>query len=248
MTARIDRADPPYLQVVKHIRARIESGALREGDHVPSARRIMSDWGVSMATATKVLAALRAEGLAVGVPGVGTIVTTRGTLTAPRDRVVAALGTGRVHPADEHTEIRAAELTTAPGRVADALGLPPGAPVVRRHRVTYKDGAPVSASTSWLDGALAERAPALLAAERLGRGTPGYLREAAGRAAAGPQTDQITAGRATGDDAADLGVEPGAPVLRGRNWIRDEHGTVLEYGEFVSVAGRWMTYEYEISS
>ncbi|MFI6514311.1 GntR family transcriptional regulator [Spirillospora sp. NPDC050679] len=247
MSPSIHRPDPPYLQVVKHIRARIESGELREGDRVPSARRIVAEWGVSMATATKVLAALRSEGLAAGVAGVGTVVTARNVKNSPKDRIVAAR-TGRPQPGDEHARIVAAELTAAPPQVADALGLPAGAPVIRRHRITDRDGAPVSASVSWFDGALAEAAPRLLARERLEGGTPGYIRAATGRAVAGPQTDQFTAAAATEREAADLGIAPGGAVLRGRNWMRDETGAVLEYGEHVSVAGRWVTYEYEIGS
>jgi Transcriptional regulators len=51
---------------------------------------------------------------------------------------------------------------------------------------------------------------------------------------------------ATEEEAADLGVEPGSPVLRGRNWIRDADGEVIEYGEYVSAPGRWETYEYTV--
>ena len=40
----------------------------------PSTRQIVRDWGVAMATATKVIAALRADGLVDPVPGRGTIV------------------------------------------------------------------------------------------------------------------------------------------------------------------------------
>lgn len=51
---------------------------------------------------------------------------------------------------------------------------------------------------------------------------------------------------ATEEEAADLVVEPGSPVLRGRNWIRDADGEVIEYGEYVSAPGRWETYEYTV--
>jgi AcrR family transcriptional regulator/DNA-binding transcriptional regulator YhcF (GntR family) len=65
---------PPYARVVADIRARIDAGELRPGDRVPSAREIIRDWGVAMATATKALAALRQDGLVEAVRGVGTIV------------------------------------------------------------------------------------------------------------------------------------------------------------------------------
>lgn len=67
-------ADPPYLRIAAEIRARISSGELRAGEKVPSTRQITQEWGVAMATATKVLAVLRQEGLVRAVPGVGTVV------------------------------------------------------------------------------------------------------------------------------------------------------------------------------
>ena len=65
----------PYLRIVDEIRARIAAGELRPGDAVPSARRITRDWGVALATATKVLATLHAAGLTRSMPGVGTVVS-----------------------------------------------------------------------------------------------------------------------------------------------------------------------------
>ncbi|MFC4533929.1 TetR/AcrR family transcriptional regulator C-terminal domain-containing protein [Sphaerisporangium dianthi] len=69
-----DRPDPPYSRIVREIRERIASGELSAGDRVPSTREITRQWGVAMATATKVLTTLRQEGLVRAVPGVGTVV------------------------------------------------------------------------------------------------------------------------------------------------------------------------------
>ncbi|GAA4929720.1 TetR/AcrR family transcriptional regulator C-terminal domain-containing protein [Actinoplanes utahensis] len=64
----------PYQQIVADIRQRIETGVLRPGDRVPSARAITREWGVAIATATKAHAALREEGLTTARPGIGTVV------------------------------------------------------------------------------------------------------------------------------------------------------------------------------
>src|SRR5262249_2928639 len=63
---------PPYQRIADEIRARIAGGELRPGDPVPSARGITREWGVALATATKVLATLSADGLTRSVPGRGT--------------------------------------------------------------------------------------------------------------------------------------------------------------------------------
>jgi AcrR family transcriptional regulator len=63
-----------YVGIVDEIRVRIESGRLRPGDQVPSTRQITREWGVAMATATKVLTALRQQGLVIPRQGIGTVV------------------------------------------------------------------------------------------------------------------------------------------------------------------------------
>lgn len=65
---------PPYARIVAEIRRRVADGELRVGDRVPSTRQITQEWGVAMATATKVLTTLRQEGTVRVVPGVGTVV------------------------------------------------------------------------------------------------------------------------------------------------------------------------------
>jgi AcrR family transcriptional regulator len=64
----------PYLRIAGEIRERIRAEQLRPGDRVPSAREITREWSVAIATATKVLATLGAEGLTEVVPGKGTLV------------------------------------------------------------------------------------------------------------------------------------------------------------------------------
>jgi DNA-binding transcriptional regulator YhcF (GntR family) len=97
--------EPVSAEILASLRRRITSGELRPGDRVPSTRQITRQWGVAMATATKVLTTLRQEGLVVARAGVGTVVAaappvepaaTRPRNAAPdidRERVVrAAIG------------------------------------------------------------------------------------------------------------------------------------------------------------
>jgi DNA-binding GntR family transcriptional regulator len=243
----VERPEPPYLQIAEHFRRQIRSGELKDGDLVPSTRVIAREWQVSAPTAAKALMTLRSEGYVRGVPGIGTVVCAGSTTHYPAsDRLRAARTAGRIYPPGEHAVIRSAELVPAPPHIADALGLEPAALVIRRHRVTYRDDSPISVSVSWLDGALAEAAPRLLSTERLTGGTVGYIREMTGREAV-RGTDQDSARAATGQDAQDLGVEPGSPVATGRNWWYETSGAVLEYGERVSVPGRWSTHDYTIT-
>jgi len=246
LAPEVERPVPPYVQVVRHIRQQILDGHLQEGDTVPSVRQIADEWGISRATATKVIAALRSEGLVRPIQGVGTVVSAKELSHAPRDRILAIRRSGKIYPADEHARIVSAEAVEAPEEVAAALGVEQGSCAIRRHRVTYRGDAPVSASTSWFAGELVEIAPRLLEIGRLVQGTPGYIEEVTGRVMTRGR-DQVTAGAASARDAAELGVAEGSPVLQGRNWVYDQNGDVIEYGEYVSGAGRWSTYDYEIS-
>ena len=88
--------EPPYRRIAAEIAGRIAGGQLAPGDRVPSTRAITQEWGVAMATATKVIAALREQGLVETSPGSGTVV--RGGARTParhepeltRERIVRA--------------------------------------------------------------------------------------------------------------------------------------------------------------
>ncbi|NKE56576.1 GntR family transcriptional regulator [Lentzea sp. PSKA42] len=244
----VERPEPPYLQVVRHIREQIMAGELTEGELVPSARKLATEWGVALATAVKALNTLRAEGLVAGVPGVGTVVTSRERHTSPQDRMLVTHRTGLIYPPGQHARVRSAELVPAPPYVADALGIESGALVIRRTRTTYNSkNQPESTSTSWFNGDLRETCPDLLELKRIKNGTAGYINARTGRRLVHGR-DGIAAAAATGEVAAELGIKPGEPVLLGRNWWRDEQGVVAEFGESVAPKERWVFYDYEIGN
>ncbi|MFI1814191.1 TetR/AcrR family transcriptional regulator C-terminal domain-containing protein [Streptomyces sp. NPDC020422] len=109
-------------RIVAEMRRRIETGELAPGDRVPSTREITRQWGVAMATASKVLAELRREGLVRAVPGVGTLVEPRRTparkAVRPGGPPAAPPGEGQGQPA-----LTLARIATAAVAVADAEGL-----------------------------------------------------------------------------------------------------------------------------
>jgi DNA-binding transcriptional regulator YhcF (GntR family) len=74
-------------QILASIRRRIAAGELKPGDRVPSTRQITRQWGVAMATATKVLHTLQREGLVVARAGVGTVVASGPPAAPPAHRV-----------------------------------------------------------------------------------------------------------------------------------------------------------------
>ncbi|SEM34346.1 TetR/AcrR family transcriptional regulator C-terminal domain-containing protein [Nonomuraea pusilla] len=99
---------PPYLRIADEIAGDIRAGRLAPGQAAPSTRRIVRERGVAMATATKVIGALREQGLVETVPGRGTVVRAR------EETPPAATGRG---------ELSAARIVAAGVRIADAEGL-----------------------------------------------------------------------------------------------------------------------------
>ncbi|ROP42192.1 TetR/AcrR family transcriptional regulator C-terminal domain-containing protein [Saccharothrix texasensis] len=98
------RPDPPYRRIVAELRARILTGDLRPGDRMLSTRQIAQRWGVAVATATRVVATLRDEGLVETKVGSGTVIGARrdpeptaGRVTPPRPGGVAEQASTRGH-------------------------------------------------------------------------------------------------------------------------------------------------------
>lgn len=88
-------------RLVAEIRARIRSGALRPGERIPSARQLVQEHGIALATAARVLDRLKRERLVRVVAGVGTVV--RGSTEGP--------------------ELSAARIVEAAIAIADDVGL-----------------------------------------------------------------------------------------------------------------------------
>ncbi|NUT39534.1 MAG: GntR family transcriptional regulator [Thermoactinospora sp.] len=106
----------PYLRIVADLTRDI--ARLHPGDRIPSTRQIAKDYGVAMATATKVLTTLQNQGLVHALPGVGTVVSDPHHTPRPAAEKHQLLATA-LHIAD--TEGLAA-LTMR--RLATELGLP----------------------------------------------------------------------------------------------------------------------------
>ncbi|NES13423.1 MULTISPECIES: GntR family transcriptional regulator [Micromonospora] len=122
--------EPPYRRIAAEIRRRIDLGELRPGDPVPSARRLTREHGVAIATATKVLALLRDEGLVLTRPGAGTVVAPAhrpsgpGTSTAaPRPGTAGAPSGPRRGPDGGEPELSRDALIRRAVARADAGGL-----------------------------------------------------------------------------------------------------------------------------
>lgn len=241
----LNRPVPLYMQVVRQLRARIASGELAEGDRIPSQREMMQIWRISMQTASKVIGALKTEGLAI--PSVG------------RDTIIASGAVGRIAAAAQGTPHAAAEPAEPPGArviavtagkaaapadVAAILGITAGRRALRRRETcSGEDGTVASLATTWYPPAIADKAPRLAGQQPLPAGTLAYIAEATATPAA--RADEETLAAPSDEDTATvLGIVPGSPVLITRTRYHAADGSVIEYRETATAPGYPATRTY----
>jgi DNA-binding GntR family transcriptional regulator len=247
-TTELDRPVPLYMQVVRQLRAQIASGELREGDRLPSQREMMARWRISMQTASKVIGALKTEGIAVPSVGRDTLVASGAAAriaTAARGASHVPAASPLPAPGAAVTAVRAGK-AAAPAPVAEILGLPSGRRALRRTETRGGEGQAASITVAWYPPAIADRAPRLGDNQALPAGTLAYIAEATGSRAA--RAEEESAATPAGDDiAAALGVNPGSPVLltRTRHYAAD--GTLIHCAETMIPAGHWHTRAYTIT-
>ncbi|MBP1859287.1 histidine utilization repressor [Rhizobium herbae] len=133
---------PLYAGVKQMILDRIQSGEWPPKHRVPSENELVAELGVSKMTANRALRELASEGELVRIQGVGSFVAERkgySELFEVRNIAEEIDERGHTHQA---SVIVLAQETAAPD-VADALGLPIGAPVFHSLIVHSENGVPV---------------------------------------------------------------------------------------------------------
>ncbi len=109
--------------IAAELREQIVSGALQPGDRLPSAREIVRTRNVAIATASRVHALLRAEGLARSLPGVGTVVARDRGDGAPRRRARQTKNLPAPAAARGTVPLSTARITAAGMAIADVDGV-----------------------------------------------------------------------------------------------------------------------------
>lgn len=147
-----------YEEVADLIRARIESGELAPGARVPSEPQVRADYGVSRDTASKALRLLKEEGLTEGRQGAPTRVRKFQPVRRHANKRLSqeAWGAGAslwgIDVLDEKAEVDGLEIDRieAPPRIAEALAIPRGRPVLRRSRCYLIKKTPAMYARSYL--------------------------------------------------------------------------------------------------
>lgn len=249
----IKSVQPPYLQVAHHISEQIVRGDLKPGDKVPSERELREQWGISKATANKVLAQLKAEGFVYARVGVGAVVASAtGTQGAgPRSMWQRVRDKGAIRLPNERSERETgwAMGVDVPDQVQAALGGTSDSDYAFRKRVIYRDDVPYATAVSWFLPALLNQWPGvvdrLVGDEPIREGTPRFIADQLGRDL-DTCTDSVSAVPALDELASQLRVEPGAPLLRVVSTIAVSEGWVVEVGDYHYPALTSLAYTYVV--
>jgi GntR family transcriptional regulator len=214
---------PAHVQIERWLLESIAGGEMEPGDRLPGERALAARLGVSRMTLRQALATLERDGVLVRVPG------RRGGsfVTEPRiecDLTGLAGFTEQMRRAHLRAEARILVAATVPASpaVAAALEVPPGEPVHEVARVRSAGQTPVALERSFF--------PAL----------PGFLTQdlggslyalLAGHYDLAPRTalehlDPVIAAPA---EAAELGIEPGTPLMLIERTAYAEDGVPVEY-------------------
>jgi len=136
-----------YLTVRDHLRGLIADG-LAVGQAIPSERELCEQFKVSRMTVRQAVDALVVEGLLERVQGRGTFVAQ--PKVDLQLRLVSFPEEMRRRGLEPSLRVLAAERTTAPHPVADALDLPTGVEVYYLRRLRLADGLPMAVEENWV--------------------------------------------------------------------------------------------------
>ncbi|MDV3249906.1 phosphonate metabolism transcriptional regulator PhnF [Devosia sp. BK] len=214
-----------WRQIADAIRLDIVGGKLANGDRLPTEAILAERFSANRHTVRRALSVLAEEGVVIAEQGRGTFVKSIRRLSYPigkRTRFREGLK-GQANTVVTNT--LGDRIDNASAQVAEALGLKPGAKVVRLEAVSLADGVPLSRSTTWLAYRqfpdFAARLTELNSITRAfeSYGFPDYVRA----------TTRISARHADVEETRLLGLAPGAIVLVSEAVNADPDGNPLSY-------------------
>lgn len=228
---------PIFAQVKSLLEEAIASGDLTPNRRIPSERELSLLLSVSRMTIRQALLAMIAEGSLYARSGKGTYVAER-KIEQPLQRLTSFSQDIVARGMRPSSQVLEAELLPAPVELAHALGILPGAELLRIRRLRLADDEPMALETSHLPHAIA---PGLLNHDLADRSLYELLRTAYGvEFASAKQT--IEAAEATADERGLLLLPRRVPVLRLHRFTSGVDGRVLEFVRAVYRGDRYQLH------
>ena len=242
----------PYRQIADHLRALIESGALRPGDQLPSEAELTRHYSVARMTARQAIQELRAEGRVSAEHGRGVFVR----LPAPVRRLASdrfarkhreagqAAFLAEAEKAGVHPRVDQIEVTRGmpAADVRERLRLGAEEEVVIRSRRYLADERPIETAVSYLPLSIAEGT--LIVEHNTGPGGIYARLEDAGHVL-DHFVEEVTARMPTADERRRLELPDGVPVLIVVRTAYDTAGLPVEVCDTLKAAPAYVL-EYDV--
>jgi GntR family transcriptional regulator len=222
---QIDRASPVplYHQLAEQLIAAISDGTLRPGDPFENEQAMSDRLSLSRPTVRRAISELVNKGLLVRRRGIGTTVANqmvhrKAELTSLYDDLERE---GRT----PHTDVLSLQCDVQDARAAEALGLPPGTPVVAIVRLRYAGDVPLAIMRNWLPPAMNDLTVEALQKE----GLYALLRARGIRPSVARQ--RIGARNATAEERRTLHLTKAEPLVTMTRSAYDADGSPVEFGD-----------------
>jgi GntR family transcriptional regulator, phosphonate transport system regulatory protein len=214
-----------WRRIAEAVEQEIAAGALAPGARLATEAQMAARFAVNRHTVRRALEELSRNGLVRVEQGRGSFVAedVLDYTVGPRTRFSEWIRRHNKEPSGQTLDLRE---MPADSTIAAALGLRPGARIVRLERLGLADGRPVSIGAHHFPAA---RFPGLLAALRAGASISDALAEA-GVADYRRQATRVTARMPTEHEAMLLGMPRNRPLLVTENVNVDSAGVVVEFG------------------
>lgn len=249
LTATLDPAShvPVYRQIAGHLRTAISSGTLHEGEQLPSEAELMDYYAVARGTVRSAIRVLQDEALVTSEHGKGVYVRRR-----PPVRRLASDRFARRHrkdgkaaflaeaeqvggrPTVDRIEVHEAD---PPREIRDRLKLAGDTGTVVRSRRYLLDGHPVETAISYIPADLALGTP--ICYPNPGPGGIYARLEEMGHTLE-RFTEDVSARMPSQEEARDLSLPPGAPVIHLVRTAYDLTGRAVEVCDTVMAADAYV--------
>jgi DNA-binding GntR family transcriptional regulator len=222
---QLDRTSPVplYHQLAEQLTAAISGGTLLPGDPFENELAMADRLGLSRPTVRRAIAELVNKGLLVRRRGIGTTVANqmvhrRAELTSLYDDLMRE---GR----KPRTDVLSLVCDAKDDRAAEALGLPPGTPLVAIVRLRYAGDMPLAIMRNWLPPTLEDLTVAQLEED----GLYAVLRARGIRPTVARQ--RIGARNATAEERRTLRMSKAEPLVTMTRSAYDADGSPVEFGD-----------------
>lgn len=222
---QIDRSSPVplYHQLAEQLTAAISDGTLRPGDPFENELAMSDRLSLSRPTVRRAISELVNKGLLVRRRGIGTTVANqmvhrRAELTSLYDDLIRE---GRI----PRTDVLSLVSSAHDDRAAEALGLPPGTPLVSIVRLRYAGDQPLAILRNWLPPAMDDLTTEQLETD----GLYAVLRARGIRPTVARQ--RIGARNASAEERRTLHMSKAEPLVTMTRSAYDADGSPVEFGD-----------------